>query len=85
MRHRHKDEDRISMNSSAGLYSNVVQRTNMSSTSTPNTFIISLSSLIDQCKLNMLNNSHAVEFRVYMDTIPNIHTVTAGSNLTVSI
>ena len=81
----HQDEDRISMNSSAGLYSNVVQRTNMSSTATPNTFIISLSSLIDQCKLNMLNNSHAVEFRVYMDTLPNIFTVITGSNLTASI
>ena len=71
----HQDEDRISMNSCAGLYSNVAQRANMSSTSTPNTFIISFSSLVDQCKLNLVNNSHAVEIRVYMDNLANIYTV----------
>ena len=81
----HQDEDRLSMNSSAGLYSSVQQRTNMSSQSTPNTFIVSLSSLIDQCKLNLVNNSHALEIRVYMDNLANIYTITSGSNLTASI
>ena len=81
----HQDEDRISMNSSAGLYSSTQQRTNMSSTVTPNTFIISLSTLLDQCKINMINNSHAIEVRVYIDNLSNIYTLTSGSNLACSI
>ena len=80
-----QDEDRISMNSSAGLYSSVTQRANMSSSANPNTFIVSLSCLLDQCKLNMINNSHAVEIRVYMDTLSNLFTLLSGSNLSVSI
>ena len=81
----HPDEDRISINSSAGLYSSIAQRTGLSNQVTSNTFIVSLTSLIDQCKLNMLNNSHAIEVRVYMDNLVNLYTITAGSNLTCSI
>lgn len=81
----HQDEDRLSMNASAGMYNNIVQRTGLSSTALPNTFVVCLSSLIDQCRLNLLNNSHALEFRVYMDSLSNIFTLTTGSNLSCSI
>ena len=81
----HQDEDRLSMNASAGMYNNIVQRTALSSNALPNTFIVCLSSLIDQCRLNLLNNSHALEFRVYMDSLSNIFTLSTGSNLTCSI
>ena len=59
----HPDEDRLSMNNSAGNYANITQRTNLSSQGTTNTFIVTLSSLIDQCRLNLLNNNHNFELR----------------------
>lgn len=81
----HQDEDRLSMNASAGMYNNIAQRTALSSTALPNTFVVCLSSLIDQYRLNLLYNSHALEFRVYMDSLSNIFTLTTGSNLSCTI
>ena len=81
----HPDEDRLSMNNSAGNYASIAQRTSLSSQATINTFIVSLSSMIDQCRLNLLNNNHNLELRVYMDSLANVFTLTAGSNLTCTL
>ena len=81
----HPDEDRLSMNNSAGNYASVTQRSSLSSQGTTNTFIVSLSSLIDQCRLNLLNNNHNLELRVYMDSMSNVFTTTSGSNATSTL
>ena len=59
------DEDRYFSNIASGNYASTAQRTLMSSSSTTNTFITSLSSLIDQSKLSFLNSSHTLELKVW--------------------
>ena len=79
------DEDRMSINASVGMYNSSAARTLLSSTTNSNTYIVALNTLFDQTRMNLLNSSHNIELRVYMDTTANIYTIVSGSNLTVSM
>ena len=79
------DEDRYFSNIASGNYASTAQRTLMSSSSTTNTFITSLSSLIDQSKLSFLNSSHNLELKVWFNNFSDIFVTTSGSNASATI
>lgn len=79
------DETRLSDNNMAGNYASSAQRTLLSSQTTTNTFYIPLKSFIRETKLSILTEAHNVQLRVYMDTLPNVFTVTSGTLLTAPI
>ena len=80
-----EDEDRLALNNAAGNYASTAQRTTMSSQSTTNTFYANLQTYFDQDKIALLTDSHAVQLRVYMDTLANCFYVSSGTLTSCSI
>ena len=77
------DEDRTAINYAAGCYGSttaaIANRTALSSTSTTNTFYCPLRTYFDQTKMALLTDNHAIQLRVYTETLANAFYVTAGS------
>ena len=79
------DEVRYGSNAAMGLYSSTAQRTLLSSQTGTNTFYIPLKSYFDECRPSLLTDQHAIQIRVYMDTLANVFTVTSGTLLSAPI
>ena len=73
------DEDRLATNLLAGNYASAAQRTALSSQTTTNTVYANLKTYFDQTKCALLTDAHAIQLRVYMDTLPNIFNVVSGT------
>lgn len=80
------EKDRLSINQSAGAYSNTTQRGALSSTSTTNTLYANLRTYFDEIGgVPVLNDSHSIQLRVYMDTLTNVYKLTSGTLTSVAI
>ena len=80
------DEDRIAINNAAGNYASTAQRTTLSSTSTTNTLYANLRTYFDEIGgVPVLNDQHAIQIRVYMDTLTNVFKLTSGTLTSVAI
>ena len=80
------EEDRLCINQSAGVYSNTTQRTALSSTSTTNTLYANLRTYFDEIGgVPVLSDSHAIQLRVYMDSLTNVYKLTSGTLTSVAI
>ena len=63
------DEQRIAKNAVQGSYANPIQRNALSLTT--NNYYVSIKSFIDQIKPTLLTDQHAIQLRVYFDTLTN--------------
>ena len=80
------DEDRCAINAAAGPYNNTTVRTALSSTSTTNTLYANLRTYFDEIGgVPLLNEQHAVQIRVYMDTLTNVFKLSSGTLTSVAI
>ena len=79
------NEDRSGTNATAGCYDSLVQRTLLSSQTTTNTHIISLTNLLSQLRLNLLNNAHNLDIKVTMANFSDIFVVTSGTLVSSTI
>jgi hypothetical protein len=72
-----EDEDRVFLNIGAGAYQSTAQRIAMASTA--NSYYLPLRGLFKQgCSIPLLDVSHNIQLRVYMDSLVNI-TAPAGA------
>lgn len=74
------DEDRLAINQAAGSYASVAQRQLLSSGTTNNVFYVNLRTYLDQTKLAILSDQHAIQIRVYLDSFTNSFQLVSGSN-----
>ena len=79
------NEDRAGTNVTAGCYDSLAQRTLLSSQTTTNTHIISLTNLLSQLRLNLLNNAHNLDIKVTMANFSDIFVVTSGTLVSSTI
>jgi hypothetical protein len=72
------DENLVGINNAMGRYDSLAQRTMLSSQTGTNTFYLNLNSFLDETKLTLLSRQHNIQFRITLDTLPNVFTATAG-------
>ena len=61
------EEDRLILNSGVGAYNSAAHRNTLSKN--PNYYYVNLQTYFDQTHLAILNNTHHIQLRVYMDIL----------------
>lgn len=78
----HHDEDRLLYNNLAGSYASVAQRFTLNSAGS--NYYLKLRSVFNEIHMPLLNETHQVQLRCYVDTLTNLVAVSTGGGAAVA-
>lgn len=77
-----EDPDRVLYNNLAGSYTSIAQRYTLGQATS--NYYFKLRTIFNECHIPLLSDTHAVQLRVYLDTLANLVAVSSGTGTAIS-